>query len=778
MEERCGDDSGSLPPPLCRQPSWGSARSDGVQDDVDERTDKSPKAWSVFDAHLRRLAEEYCSAHERLAREFLEPLRAGTPCNEGQHSSLHRCNVMDDCKPAVPKCDPDATFAKTFSLPARCPSPSASSTSKPSKPTVSFSEKKDEAPDLVCQPKRRNEWQRQMNTRKSILDPPGQRKYGSDSSSRKRVSRLLAVDDDARARQAAKLAMGRDGFEQEPSVHSAGSSFDSAVHALVNVTSFNKLEAAFVSTTTLHKETSVGLRLQELGYKMHCLEHLVSWWSGIAEPRRTGCLAALEQHKVFELLCAIVIMANTLFIVFTTNADMSATMAGSPSVNAYTLYTISGSKLEKFFFVFYVCELTLRLWVHKHYFFCNEDCSWNWLDFFLVSLSVMELLLTTVKTSFNKMFMRILRLLKVSKLLRVFRAVRFLWEMRQFVERLRGCVMSLFWASVVIALVLLVFSLFFVQAMAIYWREHSGGGEDALSQIQRDDITFYFGTVYRAMVTLLEICVGHGDWEGKYLLISDTGIWNANLFIFFTVFFTVAVWNIVTSVFLENTIRVSQPDREAELLEKHRHDVEDAKELMRILRMADVDRSGMVSLDEFEEFMTNETFREYFDMRGIDVKDTEMFFHMIATSTGCDEVDLEAFVGSCLRVKGTATSIDLHTLAFEAKVMHQLEKRFHAFVEGRFNSLDDQLTMLGARLRSELGAHRELELGVVALEVENSRVDDSEYVLGPCKSEPDDQEFFFKEGDEKTTEESDTPREKEPGGVQTRVVDGRTITTM
>eukprot|EP00929_Paragymnodinium_shiwhaense_P059374 TRINITY_DN29733_c0_g1_i1.p3 TRINITY_DN29733_c0_g1~~TRINITY_DN29733_c0_g1_i1.p3 ORF type:complete len:142 (+),score=39.99 TRINITY_DN29733_c0_g1_i1:186-611(+) len=60
-----------------------------------------------------------------------------------------------------------------------------------------------------------------------------------------------------------------------------------------------------------------------------------------------------------------------------------------------------------------------------------------------------------------------------------------------------------------------------------------------------------------------------------------------------------------------------------------------------------------------------------------------------ATSDG-DELELEYFVGSCLRVKGVATGIDLHMLAFEHKIMAQKMKKFMHFVNRAFHDLTNK----------------------------------------------------------------------------------------
>eukprot|EP00929_Paragymnodinium_shiwhaense_P111515 TRINITY_DN7964_c0_g1_i1.p1 TRINITY_DN7964_c0_g1~~TRINITY_DN7964_c0_g1_i1.p1 ORF type:complete len:187 (-),score=29.41 TRINITY_DN7964_c0_g1_i1:217-777(-) len=151
-------------------------------------------------------------------------------------------------------------------------------------------------------------------------------------------------------------------------------------------------------------------------------------------------------------------------------------------------------------------------------------------------------------------------------------------------------------------------------------------------------------------------------------------------------------------------MKMTQPDRDDELLEKHRRDVDDAREFMEVCSMADTNQSGTFSLADFEFSMTNDKVREYFDLRGIDIKDARLFYEMIASSTNSEEVDLEAFVGSCLRVRGNATSIDLHTLAFEFKMMSRFQEHFFTFVEERLNGLGDTLSKLGLCMSGEANA--------------------------------------------------------------------------
>merc|ERR1712070_722925 len=104
---------------------------------------------------------------------------------------------------------------------------------------------------------------------------------------------------------------------------------------------------------------------------------------------------------------------------------------------------------------------------------------------------------------------------------------------------------------------------------------------------------------------LLYMLVTGSDWREPYQVASATGALTAFVFVVYMTFFTVAVWNIVASVFIENTMKMAAPGRDEELLEKHRTDVNDALELMQICSAADTDGSGHVSIEEFQRIMTD-----------------------------------------------------------------------------------------------------------------------------------------------------------------------------
>merc|ERR1712050_47775 len=88
--------------------------------------------------------------------------------------------------------------------------------------------------------------------------------------------------------------------------------------------------------------------------------------------------------------------------------------------------------------------------------------------------------------------------------------------------------------------------------------------------------------------------------------------------------------------------------------------------LMDLLQEIDTEGSGVISRQELEEAFKSDKVRYSFSVLDIDIHDPNYLFDML-DGDGSGEVDMEEFVTGCLRLKGNAKSIDIHTLMFEIK---------------------------------------------------------------------------------------------------------------
>jgi|ERR1712216_635713 len=128
--------------------------------------------------------------------------------------------------------------------------------------------------------------------------------------------------------------------------------------------------------------------------------------------------------------------------------------------------TSYGKVCEQVFLGFYTIELMLKIAVHRLYFFCNDEMSWNIFDFVLVLQALMDeiMLLFLEGDGSSLTFARMLKILKLAKIFRMLRALRFLKELRVMVQSLVGSAMSMIWSFVLMSLILYLFSMVFVSS--------------------------------------------------------------------------------------------------------------------------------------------------------------------------------------------------------------------------------------------------------------------------------------------------------------------------
>eukprot|EP00927_Polykrikos_kofoidii_P036690 TRINITY_DN30977_c0_g1_i1.p1 TRINITY_DN30977_c0_g1~~TRINITY_DN30977_c0_g1_i1.p1 ORF type:complete len:665 (+),score=79.57 TRINITY_DN30977_c0_g1_i1:44-1996(+) len=409
-------------------------------------------------------------------------------------------------------------------------------------------------------------------------------------------------------------------------------------------------------------------------------------WVNLQEPERTGIFARIVCSKYFESLGMLVILLNAVFMIVTTNHTML--MASSHGVvrGDDTLLVI-----EFCFTLFYTFETGLRLCVHRLFFFCHADYIWFIIDLALVMLSVVDTVFQISARAeadgrSNLGLFRVLRIFKLARVVRMLRAMRFVKDLRVMVRSILGCIcdLSLFWCMVLVILLLYVFALFFVESMAAFLIQLP----DDLSEGFRDDVVMSFGSVEVCMLSLFQAVTGGEDWIRFYTIVSHGGTGTRFVFILYISFFVLAAWNIVTSAFVEKTRRIAELDIENLVQEKRQRELSDAQELLQLMELIRGSRHEEITLPEFVRLAENQSFLDFFHVRGMDFKDADTFFRMLASVFDTNGVELHTFVAGCLRMKGGATSIDLHALTFQTKSLLWKQFQHLATVHKRLESME------------------------------------------------------------------------------------------
>lgn len=138
------------------------------------------------------------------------------------------------------------------------------------------------------------------------------------------------------------------------------------------------------------------------------------------------------------------------------------------------------------------------------------------------------------------------------------------------------------------------------------------------------------------------------------------------------------------------------------LFEKQREDWSNARELKKLCcdkkeasakgRQAKLET---ITIEEFNDLMSDEKIKAYFELKGLPIKDAELFFKMLGTVSQTKEVDVESFIAGCMKMKGFALSVDLLSLGFETKLIGRTQGEFIKDVRDTLNSIQDKLVNMG-----------------------------------------------------------------------------------
>lgn len=391
------------------------------------------------------------------------------------------------------------------------------------------------------------------------------------------------------------------------------------------------------------------------------LQRGATYVGAIEEPQRTGKLADFVEGARFELICTVVIIFNAFFAAYTADYQIKHLHA-----NPTTFITL----VERCLLSFYIGELGLRIYVHQLYFLCNSSWGWNLFDFFLVLQSVYETTISLLgeTSAGGVMFMRLFRLLKLSKIVRVVKIVRAFRELRMMLHAVRHSVGALLWAIVMLMFFLYVFSLIFVQGFTAYLADNA----DTLPEDDFSEIMEHFGSVMTTVISLYKAGLGGDDWS-TYYAIADRVHWSYGcLFLFYIAFFSFTVTNILTGMIVENVVSMSAHDEENVLLEFRRSQNGALEAAERVFTRIDHDDSGDITLNEFLAHSQSDEVQALMSTIGLDVRDAELFFRMLHECSPGEKVNVKLFVEGCLKIRGTASSIDVQCLSCEVRVIRQM----------------------------------------------------------------------------------------------------------
>eukprot|EP00929_Paragymnodinium_shiwhaense_P013747 TRINITY_DN12159_c0_g1_i1.p1 TRINITY_DN12159_c0_g1~~TRINITY_DN12159_c0_g1_i1.p1 ORF type:complete len:676 (-),score=117.90 TRINITY_DN12159_c0_g1_i1:85-2112(-) len=444
----------------------------------------------------------------------------------------------------------------------------------------------------------------------------------------------------------------------------------------------------FISTTTTVKP-QVG-DLEDQYYKQVDKEiyaSAVGPEDSIAKRhKRPSYLRRLTEHFGFDLFFGTLIVANA--ILMAAEVDLIA-RGHSPSA---TFVSVS----DAFTFVF-VCELGIRIFAAGPWrYFCNATDAWNYFDFFIVSVSLMDFVIN--KASLDSPGggvenIRMIRMLRITRSIKVFRAVRlvrFVRALRTLLNSLMGTLKQVMWSFVLMLALDFLFGVIIAQAVSEHRLQEYPDYEEEVLPGQLGE---YWGSVARCMYTLFKAISQGINWEDVTPELNEVGYVWTGVFLLYIAFIQYVVLNVVIGVFCESAAEAARQDIDLAVQLHREQRAAYCDKIKSLFQDIDGDGSNCITFLEMQEHLQQDEAKALFRTLDLNIEDIWELFKLLDTDH-TSQIELDEFINGCFRLRGTASAMDIAKLSYDNKVfrkrvfnfMHDVENKLGMRHEGSESS--------------------------------------------------------------------------------------------
>mmetsp|Transcript_28895 Transcript_28895/g.65345 ORF Transcript_28895/g.65345 Transcript_28895/m.65345 type:complete len:512 (+) Transcript_28895:46-1581(+) len=333
--------------------------------------------------------------------------------------------------------------------------------------------------------------------------------------------------------------------------------------------------------------------------------------------------------------------------------------------------------MDQLFCIFFMADLTINI-VAKGCaaFFTGRNHCWNWFDFLMVSMQVIETVFLSLSLTARSGTAGVFRLLRMIRVIRVARVFHALTSLRKLVVSVFYSMQFLLWPMIMIFLLTYIHGMFFTQVVTEHKMSLSDEeleGQEALEE--------FFGRLGSSMLVLFQTVSDGIHWCEVLESLAKVGSpWLVAVFIVYISFVVFAMMNVITAFFVESTLAATERD--------HREQI-----IQHLIKAFPVDAGGHsrgISEDEFNAMLDSEPLEEYLqalELTPDDAREAKFFQVLDMDSSG--SIEPSEVVDGCQRLIGNARALDLATLAFSFRTEVQLATKHRHKVE---TLLKDALT--------------------------------------------------------------------------------------
>jgi len=364
---------------------------------------------------------------------------------------------------------------------------------------------------------------------------------------------------------------------------------------------------------------------------------------------RRSFLTRSLNHVAFKYFISLTILVNTVTLGLMTQDTVDSRMEDQPVQLGWL------ESMEVAICVIFTSELMARLFSERKDFWIGTDRRWNIFDSCIVIHSLVD---QAEKLTPDLTFARVLRIVRFLRIMRLIRVLRVFTSFRLMTYSLLGSLTHMVWIFLCLFLLLYSFTIFFLSGIAESY-------QDVDVEIQAD-MQLYYSSVPRCMLLLFMCVTGGDDWTNFLQPLKAVSAMYVCAFIFYIFFMVFGAVNVVVAAFVETAADVSRRDRDAVIEQQINQTQRIADDIRKFFDSADHDSSGFINRAELREYLQDDTVKASFNALGLDVSQAVDLFDLLDVDDD-GMVSQEEFLSGCMRLRGTASSMDLNLLLWEVE---------------------------------------------------------------------------------------------------------------
>eukprot|EP00927_Polykrikos_kofoidii_P004781 TRINITY_DN11890_c0_g1_i2.p1 TRINITY_DN11890_c0_g1~~TRINITY_DN11890_c0_g1_i2.p1 ORF type:complete len:697 (-),score=115.86 TRINITY_DN11890_c0_g1_i2:17-2107(-) len=397
-------------------------------------------------------------------------------------------------------------------------------------------------------------------------------------------------------------------------------------------------------------------------------------WSEEANQREI--LRACVQSQAFDFLSGFVIILYAgLLGLDTDNASRNGGRSAEFVVQAYLVFN----------FIFLV-ELVVRISILLGSFFKADDAFWNIFDFVMVVCSFIELAVYIFDQTAGQQVdhtlgmtvaTKAIRLLRLLRTCRLFRCLRYINEFKRMVLAFQGSVTTLGWCMILTFAQLYIFSIILTQGATDYLfhvgMDDENSVDEPIQMSSGDKFRDYdtkglkdaFGSLPRSIFSLYTTISSGRDWEEVLRPLMRVHWIYIVTFMVFITFSIFGLLNILTSVFVESTMKTAMHYKELLIQDAQAKKERAVLHFKSLFKQMDIHGTGEVSAAEMKfHFENSAECLGYLEACEITISEIDVLIRLIDRDDS-GTIDIDEFCEGCLKLKGDAKSYDIHCMIYE-----------------------------------------------------------------------------------------------------------------